>query len=226
MEKRKIATQFNNAASEYDKQRRLFIPCYDDYYGIVQEFLRYNRPEVQSVLDLGAGTGLLSMYVKQIFPNATYRLVDIADKMMELAKIRFADCNNVIYDTRDFSTSFPEGKFDLIISALSIHHLNENEKQSIYRNIHSRLNTKGYFINLDQFNAESASVNEIYTNIWYEFVKRIGISEVELDSWLARRALDKENTISKSIEMIKEAGFCNVECIYQYMKFGVLVAFN
>ena len=67
MESDKIASQFNSAASEYDKQRELFIPCFDDYYGIVQTFLEFNRPEVQTVLDLGAGTGLWPCMLSRYF---------------------------------------------------------------------------------------------------------------------------------------------------------------
>jgi ubiquinone/menaquinone biosynthesis C-methylase UbiE len=225
MDNEKITFRFNNAASEYDKQRKLFIPCFDDYYGIVQTFLEFNKPMVRSVLDLGAGTGLLTMYVKNIFPDATYVLVDLAEQMLEIAKKRFAGCENVRYEINDYSESFPEGNFDLIISALSIHHLNEFRKHSLYRNIYKKLNKNGCFINLDQFNAESGVLNEFYVKSWYEWISsRIG--EKERESWLARRELDKENTVSQTIEMLRESGFGNVECIYQYMKFAVIVAFE
>lgn len=180
---------------------------------------------VRSVLDLGAGTGLLTMYVKNIFPDATYVLVDLAEQMLEIAKKRFAGCENVRYEINDYSESFPEGNFDLIISALSIHHLNEFRKHSLYRNIYKKLNKNGCFINLDQFNAESGVLNEFYVKSWYEWISsRIG--EKERESWLARRELDKENTVSQTIEMLRESGFGNVECIYQYMKFAVIVAFE
>jgi tRNA (cmo5U34)-methyltransferase len=225
MESDKIASQFNSAASEYDKQRELFIPCFDDYYGIVQTFLEFNRPEVQTVLDLGAGTGLLAMYVKQVFPNASYVLVDLADQMLEIARKRFTGCENVKYEINDYSESLPESAFDLIISALSIHHLNESQKQSLYKNIFKKLNRNGCFINLDQFNAESEKLNEFYTKSWYERIKnKVGKSEE--NSWLARRELDKENTVSQTIEMLRESGFRDAECIYQYMKFAVIVAFR
>lgn len=225
MENEKIASRFNSAAGEYDKQRRLFIPCFDDYYGIVQTFLEFNRPEVRTVLDLGAGTGLLTMYVKQVFPDASYVLVDLAGQMLEIARKRFDGCENVRYEINDYSESLPESTFDLIISALSIHHLNEFQKQSLYQNIFKKLNRNGCFINLDQFNAESEKLNDFYTKSWYESIKsRVG--EGERNSWLSRRELDKENTVSQTIEMLRESGFRDVECIYQYMKFAVTVAFG
>lgn len=223
MEINKIQNRFNNVAIDYDKQRKLFIPCYDDYYGIVQTFLKFQKSTIQSVLDLGAGTGLLTMFVQQVIPDASYLLVDIAEKMLDVAKTRFSNCNNITYKTCDYCSNFPEGTFDLVVSSLSIHHLDDTEKQLLYGTIFKSLNKGGYFVNLDQFNADSKEVNDIYTDSWYESIKNSGISVDEMNSWLKRRELDKENTISQSLEMLKNSGFNNVECIYQHMKFGVII---
>lgn len=226
MENDKITSRFNQAAEDYDKQRKLFIPCYDDYYGIVQTLLKFKKPKIETVLDLGAGTGLLTMYVKQIFPDADYTLVDLSDKMLDVARKRFGNCKNMKYEVLDYSSSFPHGEFDLIVSALSIHHLDDSKKQLLYKNIYNKLTKNGYLINLDQFNADSEDVNKFYSDCWYDSIKNSGISEAEKNLWLKRRELDKENSISQSIGMIKDSGFSNVECIYQYMKFGVLLAYK
>ena len=38
------------------------------------------------------------------------------------------------------------------------------------------------------------------------------------------RELDKENTIKDSLELLKKSGFKEVDCIYNFMKFGVIIA--
>jgi ubiquinone/menaquinone biosynthesis C-methylase UbiE len=226
MNNEQIVSRFNDAAVKYDEQRKLFIPCYDDYYGVIQSFLKYKKIKAKSVLDLGAGTGLLTKFVMEILPHSSYTLIDLSEKMLEIAKSRFSDCNNLNYEIKDYVLNFPHGKFDLIVSALSIHHMEENAKQNLYSRIYDSLNDNGYLINLDQFNADSEDVNNFYTEYWYDFIQKSGINEIDMKSWLQRRELDKENSISKSIQMIKNVGFNNVECIYQYMKFGVLVAYK
>lgn len=223
MNNKQIESRFNDAAAKYDEQRKLFIPCYDDYYGAVQLFLKYNKIKAKSILDLGAGTGLLTKFVMEILPHSSYTLIDLSEKMLEIAKSRFSNSHNFNYEIRDYISNYPSGKFDLIISALSIHHMEENVKQDLYSKIYNSLNDNGYLINLDQFNADSEEVNNFYTEYWYDYIQKSGINEVDMKSWLQRRELDKENSISKSIQMIKNVGFNNVECIYQYMKFGVLV---
>ena len=223
MNNEQIVSRFNDAATKYDEQRKLFIPCYDDYYGVVQSFLKYNKNKAKSILDLGAGTGLLTKYVMDIFPHSSYTLIDLSEKMLEIAKRRFSEFHNLNYEIKDYVTNFPIDKFDLIVSALSIHHLEDNIKQNLYSKIYDSLNDNGYMINLDQFNADSEDVDNFYTEFWYDFIQKSGINEVDMNSWLQRRELDKENSISNSIQMIKNAGFNKVECIYHYMKFGVLV---
>ena len=35
---KQIAENFNQGAKRYDEQRKLFIPCFDDYYGLSVSF--------------------------------------------------------------------------------------------------------------------------------------------------------------------------------------------
>jgi tRNA (cmo5U34)-methyltransferase len=67
-------------------------------------------------------------------------------------------------------------------------------------------------------------MNDHYNKFWYDFIGQSSILEKEHDLWLQRRELDRENTISESMFLLKQLGFKNVECIYSYMKFGVILA--
>lgn len=71
-----IEEQFNLIADEYDVNRKKFIPCFNDYYITTTRFIAENIPQPKRILDLGAGTGLLSYYWYQHFPQAEYMLVD------------------------------------------------------------------------------------------------------------------------------------------------------
>jgi tRNA (cmo5U34)-methyltransferase len=220
-----IKDRFNLVAQKYDNQRRFFIPCYDDYYQTSISFLSSLKSDFNSILDLGAGTGLLTKFLYDEFPNAKYTLVDISDQMLEIAKQRFANIDNFYFQILDYSKEFPnKNQFDLIASALSIHHLDNDSKSFLYSNIYKNLPENGYFINLDQFNASSDFIDKKYNKYWYDFIGQSGITEQERESWLSRRELDKENTISETKTLLEQIGFRQVECIYSYMKFGVILA--
>ena len=117
-----IQAQFNLIAGEYDVNRRKFIPCFDDFYDSTTRFIAANITQPKRVLDLGAGTGLLSYYWFKCFPDSEYTLIDIADEMLKIARKRFSGADNVSYQILDYSKTLPETDFDIIISALSIHH--------------------------------------------------------------------------------------------------------
>jgi tRNA (cmo5U34)-methyltransferase len=224
MEIEKIKDRFNLVAQKYDEQRRFFIPCFDDYYQTSVLFLSKIRPDFKSILDLGAGTGLLTRFIYEKYPNARYTLVDASEQMIDIAKQRFENADNFSYVISDFSKEFPSDKFDLIASALAIHHLEEDSKVALYTTIYNNLPENGCLLNLDQFNASSDLMNNYYNKYWYDTIGKNPILEKERDLWLQRRELDRENTIGETLGILRQIGFKHVECIYSYMKFGVILA--
>jgi tRNA (cmo5U34)-methyltransferase len=224
MEIDKITARFNLIAQKYDEQRRFFIPYFDDFYQTSISLISKIRNDFNSILDLGAGTGLLTKYLFEKFPNANFTLVDVSEQMLEISRQRFLNMDNFNFVISDYSKELPSRQFDLIASALSIHHLVNDSKSDLYYSIYNNLPDNGCFINLDQFNASSDLMNDYYNKWWYDYIRQSKISQKEQDLWLQRRELDRENTISESLILLKQLGFKHVECIYIYMKFGVILA--
>ncbi|MCX4362303.1 MAG: class I SAM-dependent methyltransferase [Clostridia bacterium] len=166
MEAKEIAVQFNGIAKKYDENRRKFIPCFDDFYFGATRFLADCISRPKSVLDLGAGTGLLSYYWYGCFPDSRYTLVDIAEDMLQIAKERFLGLENVNFEFLDYSLGLPKQEFDVVISALSIHHLENDEKDKLFKNIYDKLPSGGIFVNYDQFCAGSETLNRWYDTYW------------------------------------------------------------
>ncbi len=223
MNKSKIINQFNSASKKYDSQRKLFLPFFEDYYrsGIIY----LSSKKFKTILDLGAGTGLLSQYLYQYFPKAKYTLVDISDKMLSIARKRFEHLPNFNYIIEDYSKKLPENRYDLIASALSIHHLTEPEKVKLYKNVYHSLNKNGFFLNIDQYNSQNESVEKQFENVWVDTILKNfpGVGHADFKSWKERRKLDKETTIENEIQKLKRIGFKDVDCVYKYWKFGVVI---
>ena len=125
-----IEKQFNQVAQEYDGNRRKFIPCFDDFYQGTTRFIAANIATPKRILDLGAGTGLLSAFWFPHAPQSEYVLVDIAREMLKVARQRFAGQENVLCQTMDYCRELPQGPFDVIVSALSIHHLRMRRREN------------------------------------------------------------------------------------------------
>jgi tRNA (cmo5U34)-methyltransferase len=82
----KITDRFNLIAKKYDEQRRSFIPCFDDFYQTGISLISKIKSDFNAILDLGAGTGLLTKYLYEKFPDANYTLVDVSEQMLEIAR--------------------------------------------------------------------------------------------------------------------------------------------
>ena len=65
-------------------------------------------------------------------------------------------------------------------------------------------------------------MNERYNDYWYQYASET-IAENK-EQWNKSRELDKENTIDETKHLLSKVGFRNVECIYNYLKFGVVFA--
>ena len=219
-----IKKQFNLIAKEYDENRKKFIPCFEEYYKGTTAFIASNIASPKRILDLGAGTGLLSAFWYQHFQNSEYVLVDIADEMLEVAQKRFVGLENVSYQIMDYSETLPDGKFDVIASALSIHHLEHEQKAKLFRRIYDKLPEGGLFVNYDQFCAGAEELNQWFDSYRENQLKISGLTETDLERWRERRKLDRECSVEEEIAMIEKCNFKEVKCIYSNQKFSVIVA--
>ncbi|CAH0535119.1 Carboxy-S-adenosyl-L-methionine synthase [Vibrio stylophorae] len=217
-----VQQAFDKGARDYDSARKQLIPCFDDFYGTALALI--NRPQSDSfqVLDLGAGTGLFTSLVAQHYPNASFTLCDISSAMLSEAKNRFKHSAFTIdYQTKDYSAEPLVGKYDLIISALSIHHLDAQAKAALFQNIYHALNEGGQFINADQVLGETAQLETSYRNAWLKQVKEKGVTANALSAALERMKEDKMSTLSQQLQWMKDAQFQQVNCWYKNYSFVV-----
>lgn len=142
---------FDGAAADYDRARRQLVPRFDDFYGAAVGAIPYGREDDIRVLDLGAGTGLLSDKIARAFPRARITLVDVSSEMLGVARRRFAD-EPGRFELRmmDYAEQPLSGEYDAVVSALSVHHLDGDEKQELFRKACGVLRDDGVFVNADQ----------------------------------------------------------------------------
>jgi tRNA (cmo5U34)-methyltransferase len=217
-----IRTAFDAIASEYDAQRQHVIPELDMFYGIAVWAADWpgSRP---AILDIGAGTGLLSALLLEKYPNASLTLLDISEEMLKVAKKRFAGKNNIRYITGDYSTMSLGGRYDLICSALSIHHLIHEDKQKLYQRIYDALNPGGVFVNADQATGETPVMERKYMQYWDEFVRNGPLTDDERIEILRRRTtLDRNAKLSVQLKWLFDSGFSDVDVVYRNRTFVVL----
>jgi len=115
-------------------------------------------------------------------------------------------------------------KYDIIISALSIHHLSHHDKQAFYLKCHSLLNGDGCFINADLVLSPSPYIEEVNQTAFHNHRRNSGLSEEILKATNELMKYDNPSTLYDQLQWLIDAKFKYVDCIYKYHHFCVLFA--
>jgi len=212
---------FDAIASRYDEHRRWIIPDFAGFYAAAVRAAASSK-ENPSILDIGAGTGLLSEMLLQVYPAAWITLMDISEKMLEVARRRFKGREGVRFLVADYRGGDLGGPFDIISSALSIHHLGQEEKRELYRRVHSSLAEGGVFVNADEVAGESEDIHRENLAAWDAFLMEGPLGEAEALTIMERRGrLDRMDKLSVQLGWLREIGFSRVEVDYTNRCFAV-----
>ena len=215
-------TLFDGAAGGYDEARRLLVPGIEGLYGAVLESIPFGVEEPLRVLDLGAGTGLLSAVISGRYPRAGITLVDLSVEMLRVARRRFsAEPDRFEFRVMDFARKDLPGGYDLVVSALSIHHLTDGDKRELFEKVNGALGTGGFFVNLDQVLGQTPEEEARHEEWWLRRVREAGATEEDLAAAFRRMRADKSATLKAQLRWLETAGFENVECRREDHRFAV-----
>lgn len=216
-----IQTQFNKISAQYDQQRKQLIPCFDAFYkaAVFAAQVLDDRPQI---MDIGAGTGLLSYFLFNKYPAAKFTLIDISEKMLQVAAERFKNQQSFKYIVADYAKCEFDGAYDIMASALSIHHLLDTDKEALIKACYRKLKPNGLFINADQFCGETTYLDKFYKEQWMAHVNASGLSEQDIQAAKERMKLDKEITVKQHLSYMEKAGFSDIGCVYKYHNFAVV----
>ena len=216
-----VKQTFDNAAADYDRNRRQLVPGFDQFYGMVLELIPYGTDAEFRILDIGAGTGLLSALVSEMYPNAIFTLVDLSSEMLSRAQARFAERSGFSYQVLDVENDPISDQYDVAISALALHHIELVKLEHAFQNIYTALDSNGLFINADQTLGTTPANEQKYAQMWIEGVRALGSTEEDIQAALERMKADKTATLEAQLTALRSAGFAHVDCWFKHYRFAV-----
>ena len=143
--------QFHFDPDTYLEMVRSEVLDYDTLQGEVERASRdfTTGGGALRVLDLGAGTGSTSLAVLRARPSAQLVLLDENPGMLAVATDALPPANVERSVVADLSDPLPDGPFDLVVSALAIHHLDGPAKQALFARVYASLRAGGRFVMAD-----------------------------------------------------------------------------
>lgn len=218
---------FGSMAEEYDSLIRRAVPRYAEMTERLVEYL----PETASrVMELGCGTGNLSLRLAARFHDAAITFVDASEEMVELTRARIADAHPGVAEHGRFLVArfeaLPEDAagFGLVTSAISLHHV--VDKAALFRTIRGRIAPGGTFRFADQMWGGTEANAALNWERWLNFCRQPGnCSEEEVESLVEHaRMHDHYVPVAEHLRLLLDAGFADVDCVWRNWMWGIVTA--
>jgi len=214
-----VRNHFQEEARQFDEIIIKLIPYYDQMIDALVNALPFDKQQPIRIIDLGCGTGTISLAIKKQFPNAIITCLDMAPNMLEMTNSKLTQYGDDIeYIEAAFADDNFAQKYDAVVSSLALHHLvTDNDKQNYYKLIYESLNPGGVFYNADVILGESEAQQIEYLEKWKEFMLR-SVSEEEIENkWLVKYYdEDHPAKLSDHLRWLEQTGFKDFQTIWQY----------
>jgi tRNA (cmo5U34)-methyltransferase len=192
-----------------------------------------------AVLDLGAGFGAVTEQVLTRYVNASVTCVDGSVEMVRMERERMAKygarmrfCHADLADAA--WRRAVDGSFEAAVSAVAIHHLSDERKRALYREVYDLLGPGGVFLNNDlvatppAFKARFEELN-LLTIQEQDRIKRGGarpLEEIRAEMRVQLQAAGSQHhsqiaALGDQLAWLREAGFTSVDCYWKYLDLSI-----
>lgn len=217
-----VKEHFEEKSKTYDMTVFDVILKYEEIITALINAIPFQTSDDFRVLDLGCGTGNISAMIKEKYPKASITCLDIAENMIEKTKKKLADYSDTDFVVADFlSYDYPLEKYDLVVSSLAIHHLEDTGKKELYRKVYSCLRAGGVFYNADPVLGSSTDLTILNHGVWVSWLES-KMSREEVDAVLDRvNRQDIPAVLMDQLSWLGDCGFVDVDVVWKYYGYAV-----
>jgi len=214
-------------ASVFDDMLNRSVPFYKENLNLQIKILKNFLNENDKVVDLGSSTGTFLIELAKKKSKLTLIGIDNSTAMINRAKNKAKAFGvNVEFINDDFlNYDFAGSK--AVVANYTVQFIRPLKREKLIQKIYNSLTEGGIFLMSEKLITENKKLNKIMIDIYYEYKKKMGYSEYEIAQ--KREALENvliPYTMQENIEMLKNAGFKDIEVIFRWNNFATFIAFK
>ncbi len=210
-------------SNHYDEQISKIVPSYRTMLRSMVSAIPFSAEDTFTVVDLGCGTGNLTYLIKSNFPNAIIDGMDFSPEMIKISEKKLAEHDDSIhFETVAFKNFEFKKTYDVIASAIALHHLPSERQFKIYQRIYDALPNHGVFINAVHVLGANDELSETYTSTWADVMRKmLPVNEAENIINTARE-IDQPVTLVQHFEWLKTIGFKDIDIVWKENQIAVI----
>ena len=215
---------YDSFSPRYTEAIKKCVPHYEEMLGLMFRYM----PAAFSpgrILELGCGTGNLTALIARTYPDSTMVAVDFSGESLAECQRRLNNPRIAFRQERFEELSFAKGSFDLVISSIALHHLEDADKKRLFHNVFQWLASDGTFTFADQFRGETADVYQQHMDLWKAHAVRNAVSNEEWEIWMEhQRSHDHHATLREHLNWLEQCGFEVADCVWRYALWAIVYA--
>ena len=166
-------------------------------------------PQTKNILDIGAGNGRLLDLCLVKCPEAFGTALDFSYTMLENLKDKYHGNERIKIIEHDINYPLPfeADSFDAVVSSFTIHHVSDDRKYELYKEIWQIIQDGGIFCNLEHVSSPTENLHK-------KFFEKLGTEE------------DKTNIlldVETQVRWMNEIGFYDADCYWKWRELALLI---
>jgi trans-aconitate 2-methyltransferase len=203
------------------------VPRYREQLDLL---LDYAPMRADRVLELGCGSGNVTLMLASRWPDAAFTIVDGAPEMLEVTRAKLQSLHpETARRARFVAERFEDlvlepSTIDVVAASLSLHHV--ADVSTVYRRVAPMLVPGGQLIMLDGVRGETARDHDVHMERWEAFWREPGnLSAAEVRDMKAHVGEhDHYRSLPEHFEMLRAAGFALPDCVWRDGIFALITA--
>jgi tRNA (cmo5U34)-methyltransferase len=192
------------------------------------EAAKYANPDATELLDIGCGAGNYTLKMLSKLPDLNCTLNDLSLPMLQKARERISEQTGATVtliqdDMRNLD--LPDGHFDIILAAATLHHLRDDEDwEMMFNKIYKALKPGGSFWVSDLIAHQSEFINKLFEDQYGRFLESLGGVEYRQKVMDYVNYEDSPRSLNFQLELLVKVGFTTIEVLHKNSCFAAFGA--